>query len=90
MSIPNIREMLLTMKVQSAGNCTVTPYRNNVAGTALTLSMTAETASEAMRRQRIGLDLQDEQISLKFQNNTASQSIYLETLGLELYDKEGH
>jgi len=88
--IVSLREMLLTMKVQTAGDCTVTPYRNNVAGTALTLSMIAENTSEAMRRQRVGLDLQDEQISLKFQNATASESIYLETLGLDMYDKEGH
>jgi len=90
--ILNIGELLLTMKVQSAGNCTVTPYGNNVAGTAKTLSMTAENTNEAMRRHRFRLtvDDQDEQISLKFQNNTASQSLYLETLGLDMYEKEGH
>jgi hypothetical protein len=88
--ILEIREMLLTMKVQSAGNCTVTPYRNGTAGTALTLAMTAETTGDEMRKQRVGVGANDEQLSLKFQNNTVSQSLYLFELGLEMYEKEGH
>lgn len=88
--ILDIRRLLLTMKVQSAGNCTVTPYKNGTAGNALTLSMTAETIGDAMRRQLVGIKAQDEQLSLKFQNNTVSQSLYLFELGLEMYEKEGH
>ena len=88
--ILDMRELLLTMKVQDAGNCTVTPYTNNVAGSALTLPMTAETASEAMRRQRTGLHAQDEQLSLVFQNATASQELYLLEVGLEMTVLEDH
>ncbi len=86
----DIRELLLTMKVQSAGSCTITPYKNGTTGTALTLSMTAKTTGDAMRRQRVGIRAQDEQLSLKIQNNTVDESLYLFELGLDMYEKEGH
>lgn len=88
--IVTMRELLTRMKVQSAGNCTITPYRNNRSGTAITLPMTAETSGDAVRRQRIGLKLADQAISLKFQNNTAGQSIFMEEIGIDLLEQEGH
>ena len=89
-AVLSIRELMLTMKTQSAGDCTVTPYKNNVAGTALTLPMTAKATGHTMRRQRLGVTAQGEQLSLKIQNATVSQSLYLIDLGLEMYEKEGH
>lgn len=83
-----IREMLLRMKVQSAGDVTITPYRNTRAGDTITLDMTAATTNDAIRKQRIGLNLQDEHVSLKIQNATLSQSIYLLDLGLEIYVRD--
>jgi len=88
--IVSIREILARMKVQSAGNCTLTPYRNTRADTALTLPMTAETTGDAVRRHRLGMKLDDQAISLKFQNDTASQSIFVEELGVKLLEKGGH
>ena len=85
-----LRRLLLMVKAQSAGNVTVTPYRNGVAGTAITLSMLVENAGEEFRRHLIGTDIQNPQISLKFQNATASQELYLLKVGLELWIKEGH
>ena len=85
-----LRRLMLVVKAQAAGNVTVTPYRNGIAGTAITLSMMAETASEELRRHLVGTDIQNSQISLKFQNATASQELYLLKLGLELWIKQGH
>lgn len=75
--IMNLREMVLRMKAQAAGNCTLTPSINSIAQTAKTLSMTAEITNQTIRRHRFPLNLTGHHISLKFQNNTASQSLYL-------------
>ena len=86
-----LRHMVMRCKVQTAGDITVTPYRNNVAGSdTLTLSMLAEQTNEAVRRHRVGIDVQGQQCSLKFQNDTASEELYLLDLGVEMYEKEGH
>lgn len=85
----SLREMILRVKVQSAGNLTVTPYKNSVAQTALTLSQAAENSNEATRRHRINLDLLDQHLALKIQHNTASQSCTIEDLGLRLYTYGG-
>jgi hypothetical protein len=79
----------LRMKVQAAGNCTVTPYLNGVGGTAKTLSMTAEKANEVSRRHVCPVNLISDHISLKFQNATVSQSLYLKDIGVTIQDLEG-
>jgi len=82
----NLDSLILRMKVQSAGDCTVTPYRRGVSGTALTLPMTAEITSDTVRRHNVSLSsLKGDQLSLKFANTTVSQSLYLLDYGLELY-----
>jgi len=81
----SLREMILRVKAQSAGDLTVTPYKNGIAQTALTLSQTAENASEATRRHRFNLDLLDQHLALKIQHNTETQDCVLEDLGLRLY-----
>ena len=85
-----IREFLLRMKVQAAGDCTVTPYINGVAGDDITLSMLAEVTNYISRRHRCGIKLQGDSISLRFRNATASQSIFLYDLGVLAYELEGH
>ena len=85
-----MQEILLRMKVQTAGDCTITPYRNNTAGSdILTLSMTEEVSGDIVRRHRVGVQIQNQQIGLKFQNNTASQSFYPLDLGLNFFEKGG-
>ncbi len=83
--IIQLREMILRMKSQTAGNCTLIPSLNGIAQTALTLTMTPEITNQIIRRHRIPLNLVDQHISLKFQNATASESIYLEDFGLRLF-----
>ena len=78
------------MKVQTLGDATITPYRNTRAGTALTLTMTAETTSDAARRHRVGVNIQDQHISLRIRNNTAAQDLQLLEYGLGIYEKEWH
>jgi len=88
--IVSIREILARMKVQPAGNCTLTPYQNTRTGTTITLPMTAKTSGDAIRRHRFGMKLDDQAISLKFQNNTVSQSIFMEEIGVDLLERVGH
>ena len=85
-----LREVLLRVKVQAAGDVTITPSRNTREGTALTLSMLAETASDATRRHKVGVNVQDQNISLKIQNATAAEGLALLDYGVELYEKETH
>ena len=86
-----LRKLILRMKVQSAGDCVVTPYRNDTAGSdTLTLSMVAQNTGDKVRRHRVSINAQDQQLSLKFQNDTASQELHLLDLGVELWEKEGH
>lgn len=73
----NLRELILRMKVQSAGNIVLTPYLNSIAQTAKTLSMTAEIATQILRRHRFPLNLTGQHISLKFQNDSATDSMQL-------------
>ena len=86
-----LRRLILRMKVQAAGDCTITPYRREVASSnTLTAGMTAEITSDTVRRHDIGMaSLKGDQLSLKFANTTASQSLYLLDYGLELHKLEG-
>jgi len=88
--ILHMNEMLLRAKVQAAGNITVTPSLNSIAQTAITFSMTAETANQTIRRHRASTNLVGQHISLKIQHNTASQSCQLLDIGtaLEVYEEQ--
>jgi hypothetical protein len=85
----NLDEITLRMKVQSAGNCTLTPSLNGVAQTAKTLSMTAEATNQVSRRHLIPLNLISDHVSLKFQNATAAQNIFLKDVGVGIKDYDG-
>lgn len=75
--ILNLRELILRMKAQSAGDCTLTPYLNSIAQTAKTLSMIAEITNQILRRHRFPLNLTGQHISLKFQNSSTTNSMQL-------------
>lgn len=81
--------ILVSMKVQTAtspgtGSCTVTPYANAVAQTALSLLMTLENTGEAVRRHKTGVGIASEQMSLKLQNNAVTEEIHLLDVAVEM------
>ena len=76
--------ILVGMKVQSVGNCTVTPYANGIAQDTLTLSMTAENTDEIVRRHKTGVGIASEQMSLKLQNNAVTEEIHLFDVAVEI------
>lgn len=78
-----MERLFFRMNVQSAGNCTITPYENGVAKTALTKAMTAEKTNELVRRWLLNIKHTDEHMSLKFANATASQKLSLVDLIIE-------
>jgi hypothetical protein len=84
----NLDEIMLRMKVQSAGSITITPYLNSIASTAFTLAQTAEVTNQTIRRHKKTLTLESQHLSLKIQHNTISQSCYLEDMKLKLRDFE--
>jgi hypothetical protein len=62
----------------------VTPYINNVAQTATTLSMAVEVTGESLRRNRFTVNTTGDHVALKIQNNTLSQPFEILDYGLEL------
>ncbi len=75
-------ELAARLKTQAAGNLTVSFYKNGVLqGNTKTLSMTAATAGEINRRHRFYLNLQDDHITVRYQNNTISQEFSLHDIG---------
>ncbi|MCK4787659.1 MAG: hypothetical protein KAV87_28145 [Desulfobacteraceae bacterium] len=75
-------ELAARVKTKSAGNLTVSFYKNGVLqGNTKTLSMVAVTAGEINRRHRFYLNLQDDHITVRYQNNTISQSFSLHDIG---------
>jgi hypothetical protein len=78
----HVAEIVLRMKVQTAGSCTITPYLNSVAQTAITKLMTAELANQTIRRHRFNVNCRGQHVSLKFAHNTASENFYLLDLAL--------
>lgn len=80
----NLRELLVGMKTQTAGNLKLTVTKNAISAIAAkSLSMVAEVTNQIVRRHRVPMDVTDQQISVKLQHNTASQACYLEFLGVK-------
>lgn len=79
-------EMILRVKTQSAGNMTITPYRNGVINSSLvrTLSLTAERTGDRLRRHRLALNFVDQNNSVKLAHATASEGWYLLDYGVQL------
>lgn len=80
--ILNLNELIIRMKVQAAGNATVTITQNELTGATLTLAMTAAVTSELIRRHRENVNVTNQHISIKLQHDTASQSWFIYDLGL--------
>ena len=79
----NLRELLVGIKTQAAGNLKLTVTKNAISAiSAKTLSMVAEITNQIVRRHRVPMDVTDQQISVKLQHNTASRTCYLEFLGV--------
>jgi len=73
-----LSEFVLRTKSQTAGNVTVTPYNNGVAGGVKTLTMTALRTNEQARRHRDNFGgVKSDHFALKVRNNEASTSMTL-------------
>lgn len=83
----NVSDLILRCKAQT-GNITVTPYSNDISGTAKTLDMSAEVTNQVIRRHRENMNTTGHQVSIKFRNATASQGmdLYDYQIGLEIYE----
>lgn len=79
-------EMIIRAKTQSAGDMTLTPYRNGVAisGATKTLTLTAERTNDRIRRHRVPLNFVDQNVSVKLSHNTVSESFYLLDYGVNI------
>jgi len=84
-------EMLLRAEAvaASAGDITITLTKNDIAAGTKTLSMSPEVASQAIRRHRFNLNLCDQNISIKLQNNAASKAMNLLDIGFKSSIYEG-
>jgi len=73
----------------SAGDITATFTRNTISAGAKTLSMSPAIATQTIRRHRFPLNICDQNISIKLQNNTASKAMELLDMGLkmEIYEE---
>ena len=65
----------------SAGDITVTLTKNDIAAGTKTLSMSPEVTGQAIRRHRFNLNICDQNISVKLQNNAASKTMALLDIG---------
>jgi hypothetical protein len=75
-------EMAVRMKAQAAGDLTVSFYKNGVLqGNTKTLSMTAAVTNEINRRHRFYLNIQEDHVTVRFQNDVASQAFSLHDVG---------
>ena len=68
----------------SAGDITLTFTRNTIAAGSKTLSMSPEIATQTIRRHRFSLNICDQNVSVKMQNN-ASKAMELVDLGLKTF-----
>jgi len=68
----------------SAGDITATFTLNTIAAGTKTLSMSPEISTQTIRRHRFPLNICDQNISIKLQNNAASKVMELLDLGLRM------
>ena len=76
-------EMLLRCEVKAAGDITLTFTKNEIAAGTKTLTMTAENATQTIRRHLFNLNICDQNISIKIQNNAAGVEMDLLDIGLK-------
>jgi hypothetical protein len=77
-------QFMLTCKVQSAGDITITTYQNNIAKDTITLSMTAERTNDDIRRHLLSLNIVDQHVAVKIQNSSATDSMTIMAVGAEI------
>ncbi len=81
-----LKEIMVRLKVQDFGNVVITPYLNSVPMQDIELPMTkVSNVLETIRRHRIGTNIKNEHISLRFRNNMVSQSLYLLDAGIDMW-----
>jgi hypothetical protein len=76
-------EMLIRCESKAAGDLTITFTKNEIAAGTKTLSMIAETATQTIRRHLFNLNICDQNISVKIQNNVISINFTLLDIGLK-------
>jgi hypothetical protein len=81
--IIQIDEVTLRAKAQT-GDITITPSINSITQTAITVSQAAETVNQTIRRNKRGVNLTGQHISLKIQHNTLDQSCLIEDMKLKI------
>ena len=81
----NLVEMLLRAEAiaASAGDITVTFTRNTISAGSKTLSMSPEITNQTIRRHRFDLNIEDQNISIKVQNDDASKEMRLLDMGVK-------
>lgn len=80
----NLRRLMLRMRAQSSGDATITITQNDLSNATLTKSMIAERTGQGIRRHLIPLNVTDQHISIKFQNNGSGESLGLLDLGFDI------
>ena len=73
----------------SAGDITVSFFSNGITGSTKTLTMAPEVTSQLVRRHLFPINIQDQNISIKIQNNAASKEMELLDVGLKTSVYEG-
>ena len=81
-----LSELILRAKAVAtdAGDITVTFLRNTIAAGTKTLSMSPEIATQTIRRHRFPLNICDQNVSIKMQNNEAKDMMLID-LGLKTH-----
>lgn len=73
----NLRRFLIRMKAQASGDLDITLTKNDIAAATKTLSMIAENSGQTFRRHIENVNITDQLISIKFQNDGASEELKL-------------
>lgn len=73
----------------SAGDITMTFTQNSISAGTKTLSMSPEVTNQTIRRHRFPINIQDQNISIKVQNNAASKEMKILSMGVKTQTYEG-
>lgn len=87
--ILTLTEFLLRVKAQTAGNITVTAYRNTIQDWELDLSMIADVTNQNVKRHWKSVNVRDQHVTIRLQHDAADQDAYLQELGLGVQIEEG-
>lgn len=82
-------EMAIRVKSQSAGNLTLSFYKNDVLAGTKDIDMTEEISGNNNRRHRFYLDVKGDTITIRMRNSTVSQSFSIHDLGIGIDKWQG-